>query len=132
MEEKSQNKVEVGNISGVSGQVNIAGRDVNANQYAGASTDQISQAFAAMYEKVSAMPDGPDKTIAQSAVEALETEAKQGEDAEESKVQKWLSFLAETAPDVFEVAVATFTNPPKGVGLVFKKIAERVKAEKGA
>jgi hypothetical protein len=42
-----------------------------------------------------------------------------------------MSFLAETASDAFDVAVATFTNPITGLSMVFKKVAERAKSEKG-
>lgn len=52
------------------------------------------------------------------------------EEAEEDKVSKWMKFLAETASDAFEVALAAFANPIAGLGMAFKKVAERAKAEK--
>jgi hypothetical protein len=45
-------------------------------------------------------------------------------------VRRWFEFLAETSADAWEVAVNTFISPVAGVGTVFKKIAERAKAEK--
>ena len=78
------------------------------------------------------MPDGPDKSVAENTIKTLEAEARKGEQASESKVQKWMYFLAETAPDAWEVAVDMFTNPIKGVGTVFKKIADKAKAEPGS
>jgi hypothetical protein len=80
---------------------------------------------------VQAKPDGPEKTMAQTAVQGLQGEAAKGEQADESKVQKWFTFLAGMAPDIRNVAVDTFTNPIKGLSTVFKKVAERAKAEKG-
>jgi hypothetical protein len=43
-----------------------------------------------------------------------------------------MNFLADTAPDAWEVAVEMFTNPIKGVGTVFKKIADKAKSEQAA
>ena len=79
---------------------------------------------------VQAKPESPEKTLAQTAVQGLETEAAKGEDADEGKVQTWFDHLGNMAPDIFEVAVDTFTNPIKGISTVFKKVAERAKAEK--
>jgi hypothetical protein len=73
------------------------------------------------------MPDGVEKEEAQETLTKLEAEAKKGENADENRVRRWMNFLAETAPDVWEVAVATFIHPIAGVSLVFKKIAERAK-----
>lgn len=91
------------------------------------NADEIAKAFANIENKLASMPDGSNKNIAQNAVKALEDEARLGEQATEFNVEKWLTFLAETAPDAWEVAVDTFVNPIKGVGTVFRKIAKRVK-----
>jgi phage tail sheath gpL-like len=97
----------------------------------GVSPEEIAKAFSTLLQAVQAKPESPEKAMAQTAVQGLEAEAQKGEKAEESNVQKWISFLGEMAPDIWEVAVDTFTNPIKGVSTVFKKVAERAKAEKG-
>lgn len=111
---------------------NIAiGKNNQINVTQGASAMDIAKAFSILLEKVQAMPESPAKTMAQTAVQGLEAEAAIGEQAEESKVQKWFDFLGSMAPDIWEVAVETFTNPIKGASTVFKKVAERAKAGKG-
>lgn len=91
--------------------------------------DAIEKAFEGILLSVKKLPDGEEKEEAKQAVEALKVEAHKGEQAQEKKVNKWLHFLLETAPDVCEVALQTFLNPIKGVSAVFQKIATRVKEE---
>lgn len=121
--------ITVGDISDSAG-VGI-GKNVNIEVTQGASAEEIARAFSTLLQAVHAMPDGPEKTMVQTAVQGLEAEAGNGERADEGKIQKWFDFLGQIAPDVWEVAVDTFTNPIKGVSTVFKKVAERAKAEKG-
>jgi hypothetical protein len=97
----------------------------------GISAEAIAKAFAPLLQAVQAKAESPEKTMAQTAVQGLESEAVKGEAADEGKVQKWVDFLGDMAPDIWEVAVDTFTNPVKGISTVFKKVAERAKAEKG-
>ena len=63
---------------------------------------------------------------------SLQDEAQKGDKASEANVKKWFNFLAQTAPDVFQVAIATLANPIAGLGVAFSKIAERAKAEQTA
>jgi hypothetical protein len=129
MDKEDERGVHIGSITSSGGNVVVAGRDANVN-LSGQPADAILKAFAPLLEKAAAMPEGPEKTITQSAVEGLKTEAQKGDKAEEPKVQKWFGYLAENAPDVLEVAISTFVNPILGVGLVFKKIAEKAKEAK--
>ena len=85
----------------------------------------LDQVFDILTQKVAELNEGPEKEIAKSAVTALQTEAKLGDNAKEDNVSKWLNFLAQTAPDIWDVAIATFTNPVAGLGMAFKKVAER-------
>jgi hypothetical protein len=116
----------------VSAQAIAVGRSAQAivNQTTEAElSDQVKGIFAALAQKVAELPDGPDKDIARSAVSALETEARLGDNAKEANVTKWLKFLAQTAPDIWDVAIATFANPVAGMSIVFKKIADRAREE---
>ena len=92
------------------------------------ANEDIKKSFAVLLEKVESMSAGADKEVAQSAVKALEAEAQKGEDAQVDNVQKWLRFLAQVAPDVWEVAVSTFLNPVRGLSLVFQKVDQRAKS----
>ena len=94
--------------------------------------DEIAKAFAPILQKVEVMPEGPAKDDAKGAVNKLEAEARKGKQADEGRVRRLLTFLVEASPDVWDVAINTLVNPIAGVGTVFKKIAERVKAEREA
>ena len=124
----SGNSISIG--GGVSGSNVVAGNNNRLTLKQGASADEIAKAFSTLYQAVEAKPEGPKKTMVQTAVQELEAESAKGEKAEEGKVQEWFEVLAGMAPDIWEVAVDTFTNPIKGLSTVFKKVAEKAKAEK--
>jgi hypothetical protein len=121
--------IHVGDIKDSSSVAIGKGNRITVTQ--GASAEEIARAFSTLLQAVQAKPESPEKVLAQTAVQGLETEAAKGEDADEGKVQTWFDHLGNMAPDIFEVAVDTFTNPVKGLSTVFKKVAERAKAEKG-
>ncbi len=98
------------------------------NEEALTGGDEIEKAFAVILLAVTRLPKGSDKTEAEQAVQSLAKEASKGEEAREKTVSKWMTFLLETAPDVFEVAVETFLSPIKGLSLVFQKVAKKMKA----
>jgi len=116
----------VGDIIGSTGVAVGPGASVQV----GAPADEIGRAFAAIMEKVNAVEDKEARQEAAEALQKLEVEARKGEGADEARARRWFSFLAEAAPDAWEVAVNTFLNPIAGVATVFKKIAERAKAER--
>lgn len=93
------------------------------------SVDEIVQAFVRLREALDRVPDSPDKAVAQSAVDALEQEAKKGEGADEGVVARWFTFLAQTAPDAWQVAIDTFIHPIRGLGTAFRKIAAKAQAD---
>ena len=129
---RSIDEINIGNISGGTGFAIGRGAQSNVIQTAAMTADAIANAFEAIQQKINAMPDGSYKNVAENAITALETEARMGEDASESEVQRWINFLAEIAPDAWEVAINIFANPIMGVGTVFRKIAERAKAGQNA
>ena len=81
--------------------------------------------------KLASIIDDPDiNEEVESTISWLEKEAKKGDEADEKKVQRWFSFLAEAAPDIWDVAVTTFANPIAGIGTVFQKVAKRAKEDR--
>ncbi len=96
----------------------------------GATPDEIALAFARITQAVGAIPDKEEKKEALEVVGKLEAEARLGDEAQESRIKRWLNFLAEISTDAWEVAVDTFSNPIKGLSTVFQKIAKRAKEEK--
>lgn len=119
-----------GDISGSTGVAVGHSAQATVTQSSGTVSDDIAQAFADIVQKVNALPDGPNKDDAKEAVQKLEVEARKGDQVDENRVQRWFSFLAETAPDAWRVAVDTFINPIKGVSTAFQKIAEKAKVER--
>jgi hypothetical protein len=119
--------IRVGDISGGTGFAIGPGAEAHVHQNDRPAPDEIGVALRALEQAVRALPAGPDRDVADGAVTALAAEARKGEQASESQVQKWLDFLARTAPDAWDVAIDTFSNPVKGIGTVFKKLAERAR-----
>lgn len=130
----SQQSAAPGSISvgGISGSKGIAiGHGASATvTEAGASADAIAEAFQPIVEKINTLPAGVAREDAEDAAKKLEAEARKGEQADESRVQRWFEFLAETSSDAWEVGVNTFVNPVAGVSSVFQKIAAKAKEEK--
>jgi hypothetical protein len=95
-----------------------------------ASINEIDEIFSHLREKAESLKNKTDRDEANLAISALEKEARKGDDAQEKIVAKWVNFLFETAPDIWDVAITTFLNPIKGVSLVFQKVADRSKSGK--
>ena len=97
----------------------------------GADAAAIARAFADFYTAVQQQPDLPprDKADVQAELEEVETELQKGEEANEGFIRRRLRHVQRMAPDIYDVVLATFANPIAGVGLVAKKIAEKMKAD---
>ncbi len=107
---------------------NIAGRDIIIDS---SNAQDVAAAFAQIYAAVDAR-SFPTETAAQEvreAVELIEAENEKGDEANEKIVRMSFRTLAQMAPDILQVAIATFVNPALGISLVVKKIAEKAKAE---
>lgn len=123
----TQSLVEGGIHGGV---VDTAGRDVNIT--VGATPEQIRALFEPILRQVQARPEDPNvgrEEIARQ-VEQIRDEAAKGEQANPSKVERWLRFLAEMAPDIWDVVVKTLSNPAAGIAEVIRKVATRARTER--
>lgn len=127
---KIDRSIKVGNITNAKNLAIGNGVQVNAAETDGESMHEIAVAFALLMERVGEMRPTPAKTIAQAAVEGLETEAAKGQQADENTIEEWFHSLARLAPDIWDVAVDTFLSPIKGLNTVFQKIAQKAKEEK--
>ncbi len=121
--------IKVGNVNGVGIAIGHGAR-VSVNQQTGLAADEAARLFTLLTQKVNALPESATKEDAQEAVKKLKTEAQKADQADEGRVYRTLEFLVEILPDAWEVTVNTILNPLAGLNTVFKKIAERVKAEK--
>lgn len=124
--------VRVGNISGVSGNVNIAGGNVTTHQTTtGLSAAELKGLFDQLYAKIDARPATPatDKEDLKAEVKEIQatvTEAaKENKKVDESFLARRFRNIARMAPDILEVIVATLANPLAGLGIAVKKIAEQ-------
>lgn len=121
--------IKVGNVSGTGIAIGH-GAQARVNQQTGLTSDEAARLFASLTQKVNALPEGATKEDAQEAVKKLEAEAKKADQADEDRVRRALEFLVEVLPDAWEVTVNTILNPLAGLNTVFRKIAERVTAER--
>jgi len=130
MANKRNSAVNEGIQGNVQGQAIAVGKNAKAIVNQSAVPDEVGKVFAELEKKVAGLPEGPEKAVANNAVEVLKSEAKLGDEAKEETVSKWVNLLAQMAPDIWDVAVATFANPVAGLGVAFSKVAQRAKEEK--
>jgi hypothetical protein len=122
-------KITVGDISGSSGVA--IGRGAQATVKQGLGGDEIARLFEAVYQQIEARPEDPDvdKEELTETVQKVQEETAKGEEANPKKVERWLSNLAEMAPDILDVTVACLTNPAAGIATVIQKVAGRAREE---
>ena len=128
--------IKVGNITGVSGNVNIAGRDITTHQTtSGLSEADVKRLFDHLYGVIESRADTSvsDKDDLKAEIDEIQskvTEAiQENKEVEESFLSRRFRNIARVAPDVLDVAVATLGNPLAGLGVAIKKIAEKAKEE---
>jgi hypothetical protein len=117
----------------ITGDGNVVGDHSSSHvvKQQGADAAAIARAFADFYTAVQQQPDLPpqDKADVQAELEEVETELQKGEEANEGFIRRRLRHVQRMAPDIYDVVIATFANPIAGLGLVAKKIAEKMKAD---
>ena len=135
-QDQENSGIKVGNISGVSGNVNIAGRDITTHQTAGGlSVTEIKQLFEQLYTAIesntkTSPADNEDLKAEVEEIQSKVTEAVQeNKQVEESFLSRRFRNIARVAPDVLDVVVATLGNPLAGLGVAVKKIAEKAKED---
>lgn len=131
--------IKVGNLSNVSGAVNVAGGDIMtiAQSTNSLSAAEIGALFQGIYAKIEARPQTPtaDKQDLKAELQEVEVAvthavAAQQKPDEAFLVQRFHN-IARIAPDVLDVAVAALANPLAGLGIAVQKIAEKAKMEGG-
>jgi len=126
------------NITGenVVGSINAGGHaQVNVTQSSVHQTNDVDfeKLFALIDKKINERPDDPnvDKKEIQEQVKQIKAEAAQGEQANQSKLERWIRNLAGMAPDIVDVMAASLGGPVAGLTAVVQKIAARAKADSG-
>ena len=131
-----QTTVRVGNVSDVSGNVNVAGGNITTHHTTtGLSAAEIGQLFDDLYAKIETRPETPtaDKEDLKAEVKEIQTTvteaAQENEKVDEGFLSRRFRNIARMAPDVLDVVVTTLGNPLAGLGVAVKKIAEKAKEE---
>jgi len=131
-----QTSVKVGNISDVSGNVNIAGGNITTHHTTtGLSPAEIKQLFDGLYANIDAHVGTPsaDKEDIKAEVKEIQATvtqaAQKNEKVDEGSLSRRFRNIARVAPDVLDVVIATLGNPLAGLGVAVKKIADKAKQE---
>src|SRR6266498_3149587 len=135
-ESTKQTSVRVGNISDISGNVNVAGGNITTHHtVTGLSAAEIKQLFDGLYtviesnKKVSPTKKEDLKAEVKEIQSIVTAAAQKNEKVDESFLSRRFRNIARMAPDVLDVVVATLGNPLAGLGVAVKKIAEKAKEE---
>lgn len=131
-----QTSLRVGNISDISGNVNVAGGNITTHHTTtGLSATDIKQLFDQLYTNIDARTEistGKKEDVkaeVQDIQTAVTEAAQKNEKVDEGFLSRRFRNIARMAPDVLDVIVATLGNPLAGLGVAVKKIAEKAKEE---
>jgi hypothetical protein len=127
------------NISGT-GHVNIGGDVVGRDKITTTTTSAVEagtlaelvRQFQNIQARVDALPgkDEVDKQELKETVKKIEAEAQKGDKAKPERVERWLMNVGAMSDDIFQVTVATLSNPVYGVFKTLQLIAQKAKEEK--
>jgi hypothetical protein len=133
-----RNTVSVGNITGVSGNLNIAGGNIETHQTNGLSAAEIRQLFDGLYTKIDTRENTPPnvkeglKADVEEIQEKVNEAVEKKETLEENFLLRRFKSIARMAPDILDVVVASLANPLGGLGVAVAKIAQKAKEDTGA
>jgi hypothetical protein len=118
-----------GNISGSGVIVQGRGAQVSVQQNSAANDKELSALFDRLYEAIQTRPPDPnvDKEEISETVQKIEQEVKKGDQANESKLKRWLETLNNMAPDILDVILASLDGPGSGLRAVLKKVAQHAR-----
>jgi len=129
-------KIEAGDVIRIqnvgAGAAVAAGRGAKASVISNQSLSSIVEWMTQINKKIDSLPDvsKTEKEDIKQQVEKIGGEAQKDSKAEIGRLEKLINTLNIMAPDIFDVVIATLTNPLAGIGLVIKKIDDKVKLEK--
>jgi hypothetical protein len=112
----------------------IAGRDILSQDSSQGLKEFLIEWQSQMEAKIESKADlsTDEKKDLKEQVTKIQEEATKGKQTDPNRLEKLINMLGVMAPDIFEVAVATLTNPLAGVGLVLKKIGDKARLESQA
>ncbi len=90
----------------------------------------VANVFLPIYRTVDASKLPPqEKEDLKAEIAEVEQEVKKGDQANEGFLSRHLRNIRRMAPDILDVVLAALANPVAGLGMVAKKVAEKIKAE---
>ena len=135
-ETEKAKRVAVGNISDISGSLNIAAGDIHTQQTTiNMSVVELQQLFDSLYATIdsraeTAPADKEDLRAELKEIQSAVTQAEQKkEKVDEGFLARRFRNIARMAPDLLDVIVATLANPLAGLGIAVHKIAAKAKEE---
>lgn len=132
-DEVQGDKITVGNITGSKGIAIGRGASSTYTETTGVGGEELARLFSAMNQRIDARPPDPqvDKVELKETVQKIEAEVAKGDEANVGKLERWVKYLNEIAPDILEVAGTTLLNPVAGVTLALKNIIAKAQEAKG-
>ncbi len=132
-------EIRIGDISGTSGNVNVAGGNIaNQQTSAGVSVTEINRLFDEIYAAILARPQASpaqqgDLKAEVHEIQAAVTDASnKSQPLDEGFLARHFRNIARMAPDILDVVVATLANPLAGLGVAARKIAAKAKEDTGS
>jgi len=117
----------------VSGGIIVQGRNakVDVEQHSKIQSEFTVNIFETLYEAVQNRPEDPsvDKEEINEIIQKIETESQKQEKANPSKVERWVKYLNNMAPDIVDVILASLGGPVSGFSAVLKKIAQQARTQ---
>ena len=102
---------------------------VSVQQGQGVQADELTAMFEAVFKKIETMPANPDveKEEIVETVQKIQNEASKTDQANPNKLERWLTNIAQMAPDILDVMAASLAGPVAGFTAVFKKIVDKAR-----
>jgi hypothetical protein len=122
-------KITASNVSGTG--IGI-GKNVQVSVQQGLSAAELAALFQTIDAQIDRRPEDPSitKDELRTTVQQVKEETAKGEQANPARVERLLKTLADWAPDVADVALATLANPAAGIASAVAKVAQRLKASR--
>lgn len=123
-------------ISGtISGGILNQGTNAHASsqQFTETDSQELLPLFEKLYQAIQSRQDDPnvDKEELSDTVQKIKEETAKGDQANTSKLSRWMENLNKMAPDIVDVILASLGGPVSGVTVALKKIAEHARQQGG-
>ena len=96
----------------------------------GLSGRDLAEAFDKIYKHIESAipPKSADKKEIVQTVQNLQAEVtEKGEQADQTRLQRWIGNINQMAPDIVDVIIASLGGPAPAIATVLKKIAARTR-----